>query len=190
MGGAAVSCSMESNKRDPQLASEDRCLSVPTRLMSNRGTHRFPTTHLSVILDAAGRGQGDATKAVAQVCSSYWFPLYTYVRRSGFSIEDAQDLTQQFFVVILEREYLRQFEPGRGKLRTFLIVALKHFLSNERDRLQAHKRGGGVKAVQINIDENAEMRYVAGLRDEDTPEKVYERQWARTEVDPWAETQS
>ena len=123
--------------------------------MSNRGTHRFPTTHLSVILDAAGRGQGDATKAVAQVCSSYWFPLYTYVRRSGFSIEDAQDLTQQFFVVILEREYLRQFEPGRGKLRTFLIVALKHFLSNERDRLQAHKRGGGVKAVRINIDENA-----------------------------------
>ena len=98
------------------------------------GDSRFATTHWSVVR-AAGKGKGqDAQKALAALCRLYWYPLYAFVRRQGFSVEDAEDMTQGFFARFLEKDYLKTVSPHKGKFRSYLLGALKHFLANERDR--------------------------------------------------------
>jgi RNA polymerase sigma-70 factor (ECF subfamily) len=102
----------------------------------------FQTTHWSVVLSAADTSAPGAQDALEQLCRTYWYPLYAYVRRQGHSLEDAQDLTQEFFARFLERKYFQRPDRQRGQFRSFLLTSLKHFLINEWQRATAQKRGG------------------------------------------------
>src|SRR5215469_12820841 len=106
---------------------------------------RFATTHWSVVLSAGRRNSSEARRSLAALCDSYWYPLYCYVRRQGYAAHDAQDLTQEFFLRVLAKNPFSALSPQRGRFRAFLLAAVKHFLSNERDRARAKKRGGGQK---------------------------------------------
>ena len=143
---------------------------------------RFATTHWSVVLSA---GQPDSTRyqqALEALCRTYWFPLYAYLRRHGFDAQKAEDHIQAFFASLLEKRGLRLADPKRGRFRSFLLTALKHFLANERARAQAQKRGGGRKILSLDI-ENAENQYIREPRDELSPEKLFERSWALAVLD-------
>jgi RNA polymerase sigma factor (sigma-70 family) len=140
---------------------------------------RFATTRWSRVL-AAGQAQTAASHdALASLCEIYWYPLYAFVRRWGHDPDRAEDLTQEFFARLLEKHYLRDADPARGRFRSFLLASLKHFLSNERDRESAVKRGGRVSIVPLEV-ETAEGMYQREPPDADTPEKVFERRWALT----------
>jgi RNA polymerase sigma factor (sigma-70 family) len=137
----------------------------------------FATTHWSLVVDAGARATPHAEEALARLCEAYWYPLYAYVRRWGYGADEAQDLTQEFFARLMEKGYLRQADPHRGRFRSFLLAALKHFLANERDRAGAQKRGGGRPALPLEI-ETAEGRYSLEPADPETPETIFERRWA------------
>jgi RNA polymerase sigma factor (sigma-70 family) len=139
----------------------------------------FTTTHWSVVLAATGSNSPEAQQALEQLCQTYWYPLYVFVRRQGNSPEDAQDLTQAFFERILERNYFGQADRSKGRLRAFLLASLKHFLSDQRDRRDAAKRGGGRRMLSLDAH-TAEERYQLEPADTMTPEKLYERRWAFT----------
>jgi RNA polymerase sigma-70 factor (ECF subfamily) len=142
----------------------------------------FVTTHWSQVL-AAGRSDSTrAQDALASLCSTYWYPLYAYVRRRGYDPHDAQDLTQEFFARLLQQNWLAQANRARGRFRTFLLSSLSHFLSNEWHRARAKKRGGGLQTVPIQLD-TAETRYGAEPADRLTPEQCYERRWALALLD-------
>ena len=140
---------------------------------------RFATTRWSQVLAAGQVQTRDSREALSRLCESYWYPLYAYVRRWGYDAEQAQDLTQEFFARLLEKHYLRAADPSRGRFRSFLLAALKHFLANERDRAGAVKRGGRAMVVSLEM-ENAEGRYSFEPPDSETPETIYERRWALT----------
>ena len=120
-----------------------------------------------------------ARQALEQLCRIYWPPLYAFVRRSGSPPHDAQDLVQGFFLQLLAKEALDAVDPRKGKFRSFLLAALKHYLSNERDRARAQKRGGGLAPISIDA-QDAEGRYLYEPADSITPDKLYERRWALT----------
>jgi len=142
----------------------------------------FTTTNWSVVFAAGEGGSLHSRRALATLCEIYWFALYAYVRRSGYASHDAEELTQGFFTQLIEKEYLKNVDRGRGKFRSFLLVAMRHFLSKERDRARAQKRGGG--RVPISLDfRDAEDRYRLEPVDELTPERVFERRWALTLLD-------
>jgi len=146
------------------------------------GAGRFATTHWSVVLSA---GQPDSSRyqqALEMLCRTYWFPLYAYLRRHGYNTQKAEDHIQAFFACLLEKRGLRLADPKRGRFRSFLLTALKHFLANEHARAQAQKRGGGCKILPLDI-ENAENRYAREPRDELSPEKLFERSWALAVLD-------
>ena len=121
-------------------------------------------------------------QALESLCRTYWFPLYAYLRRHGYDTHQAEDHTQAFLAGLLEKHGLRLAEPKRGKFRSFLLAALKHFLANERARAGAQKRGGGRKTLSLDC-ENAEAQYALEPRDELSPEKLFERSWAMTVLD-------
>ena len=142
----------------------------------------FATTHWSLVL-AAGKGApADAQEALAALCETYWYPLYAYVRRQGHQPDDAQDLTQAFFARLLEKHYLQSADPERGRFRSFLLTAFKRFLSKERDRERAKRRGGGRKLLPLDF-EAGERRYSLEPAHEATAEKIYEQRWALTLLD-------
>jgi DNA-directed RNA polymerase specialized sigma24 family protein len=145
--------------------------------MSSRG--RFATTHWSLVLAAGERGSATAEEALARLCSSYWFPVFAFVRRQGHSADEAQDLTQGFFARIIEKGDIASADRSRGRFRSFLLTACQHFLSNERDRDRAKKRGGGQRPLSIDVV-TAEGRYERALAHSETPERLYERQWCLT----------
>lgn len=136
----------------------------------------FASTRWSLVVKAGGDSP-DAAAALAELCEGYWYPVYAFVRRSGYSSADAQDLTQGFFTRVLERRYLRAANPERGSFRAFLIGALRHYLANERDWVRALKRGGAFVHVPIDLDA-AEPRYAREPAERETPETTYARQWA------------
>lgn len=139
----------------------------------------FATTHWSVVL-AAGQGAPPrAGEALETLCRAYWYPLYAYVRHRGHGAEDAQDLTQDFFARWLRPGFLRNVEPEKGRFRSFLLACLNHFLSDERDRTQAAKRGRGRPPISLDSD-LAERRFREVAADGLTPEIAYERHWAAT----------
>jgi RNA polymerase sigma-70 factor (ECF subfamily) len=140
---------------------------------------RFATTQWSLVLAAGDTGAPNGEEALARLCALYWYPLFAFVRRQGHSADEAQDLTQGFFTRLLEKREIGNADRSRGRFRSFLLTACKHFLSNERDRAQTIKRGGGSIAVAIDVIE-AEGRYEQALVTTDTPERAYERQWAAT----------
>ncbi|MBI4658593.1 MAG: sigma-70 family RNA polymerase sigma factor [Verrucomicrobia bacterium] len=140
---------------------------------------RFVTTHWSVVLAARQNEDSRTTAALEQLCQTYWYPLYAYVRRHGHDVHDAQDLTQEFFARLLEKDFLKAVEPGRGKFRWFLLSVIKRFLANEWNRTHALKRGGCVRL--IHWDEHAaESRYCRDGASEVTPEKLFDQTWAMT----------
>ena len=140
---------------------------------------RFDTTRWSVVRAAGGP---DSSAALALLCRAYWYPLYAFVRRRGYSAHDAQDLTQGFFAQLLARNDLATVDRARGRFRSFLLGALKHYLANEWDRAQAQKRGGGVALISID-DAEAERRYQDEPAEQITAEQLYDRRWALTLLD-------
>jgi len=138
---------------------------------------QFNTTHWSVILAARDGDSEQAALALEHLCCNYWYPLYSYLRRNSYSPHDAQDLTQSFLAHLIEKRDLASVSPERGKFRSFLLVALKHFVSDERKKANAQKRGGGERAISIDA-QFAESRYQIEIADPATPELSFERQWA------------
>ena len=137
----------------------------------------FHTTHWSVVLAARDQDRPDAAEALASLCSTYWYPLYAFIRRRGSSPHEAEDLTQEFFYRFLERHALESVQPTAGKFRSFLLTCLKNFLANERERAQAQRRGGGQPLVPLDGGD-AETRYSLEPVDHRTPDAVFERRWA------------
>ncbi len=153
---------------------------APMSTDTSRG--EFAATRWSIVLAAAGRTSRDAQAALAKLCETYWYPLYAYIRRQGGDAHAAQDLTQGFFARVLEKDFLETVDPARGKFRSFLLACLKHFLSNERDRQRAIKRGGGRATISID-GATAEERYALEPADHLTAERLFERRWAMTLLD-------
>jgi len=139
----------------------------------------FVTTHWSVVLTAGDSNTTIAHEALAKLCQTYWFPLYAFVRRRGFSPPDAEDLTQEFFARFLEHKWVGNADREKGRFRTFLLSALNHFLANEWDKARAQKRGGGSTPLPLEFNA-AETRYVREPADNVTPEQHFERRWALT----------
>lgn len=147
----------------------------------------FATTQWSIVL-TAGRGEvPQAQDALEKLCQTYWYPLYAYVRRRGYSPADAEDLTQEFFAWLLERKWLGKADPQRGRFRSFLLTSISNFLSNEWDKAMTQKRGGG-KIISLERDE-AENRYSwqplsYNIPESSfTPEQSFEWRWALTLLD-------
>ncbi|HEY7117361.1 MAG TPA: sigma-70 family RNA polymerase sigma factor [Tepidisphaeraceae bacterium] len=140
---------------------------------------RFATTRWSMVLTAAHRSSPGSADALAELCRTYWYPIYAFVRRQGRSHEAAQDLTQEFFARMLEKRYIDEVGPEKGRFRTFLMVCLKRFLANEWDKAQAQKRGGGKAVLSIDF-EDADGRYVLEPGHEVTAQRIFERRWALT----------
>ena len=138
----------------------------------------FATTHWTMVLHAGRSDTTRAQEALAQLCQTYWYPLYAYVRRRGYSPEDAEDLTQGFFARLLELNSLADVRREKGKFRSFLLASLNHFLSDEWDRVRAQKRGHS-QVISLDTDA-AETRFGREPADTATPEKLFERQWAMT----------
>ena len=116
------------------------------------------------------------------LCRTYWYPLYAHVRRRGYDAPEAQDLTQEFFVRLLSSPYLAHADRARGKFRSYLLVALNHFLTDEWRHARAAKRGGGQPLISLDAG-TAESRYALEVASELTPERLYERAWALTLLD-------
>src|SRR6266851_1421435 len=127
----------------------------------------FHTTHWSVVLAARDRDRPDAAEALASLCSTYWYPLYAFIRRQGSSPHEAEDLTQEFFFRFLESQDLGHVQPAAGYFRSFLLAFLKIFLSNERERAHAQRRGGGQSLVPLS-GSDAETRYALEPADQRT----------------------
>jgi RNA polymerase sigma factor (sigma-70 family) len=139
---------------------------------------QFPPTLWSVVLKAGERSSLQSEQALATLCQAYWYPLYAYLRRQGRTSHDAEDLTQAFFLHLLERRALQQVHPHKGKFRSFLLASLKNFAADEWSKSQAQKRGGGLTLLSLDADV-AEERYQAdGAQQSLDPEKLFERRWA------------
>lgn len=139
----------------------------------------FHTTHWTIVLQAAGPGADGATDSFAQLYLNYWKPLYAHVRRRGHSAPEAEDITQDFFRSLIEKQRLAGLERAGGKFRSFLLTSLNHFLANHWDRAQAQKRGGGVRWLSLNAEEG-ESGVSLEAADHETPESLFERQWVST----------
>jgi RNA polymerase sigma-70 factor (ECF subfamily) len=143
---------------------------------------RFATTRWSVVLAAGTDTSTRSSEALAHLCETYWHPVYAFIRRQGYDADAGADLTQAFFALVLEKNYFHAADPARGRFRSFLCTAVRHFLSNERDRVHTLKRGGQHAHMSLDI-ETAEGRYQLDPRDDLTPEKLFDRQWALTLLD-------
>ena len=146
------------------------------------GASRFDQTQWSLVLAAGAVDASGAAAALAQLCQTYWYPLYAFVRRQGESHHDAQDLTQAFFGKLLEKNYLGDASRSRGRFRTFLLASLKHFLANEWDKRSAKKRGGGIVFVPLDADasDRFEHEAISPSSRECSAEELYDQRWART----------
>jgi RNA polymerase sigma-70 factor (ECF subfamily) len=138
---------------------------------------KFQTTSWSLVLAAGREPSADSRSALARLCEAYWNPVYAFVRRSGYDRDQAQDLTQGFFALLIEKNFLEDADPERGRFRSFLLTAVKRFLANEYDRFCALKRGGGEIPVSIDLI-NAEVWYAPAAASAGTPESIFERRWA------------
>ena len=137
----------------------------------------FVTTQWSVVLSARDAGSPHSAQALEKLCRAYWYPLYAHARWRGNNSHDAEDLTQEFFARLLEKRYLDAVDRERGRFRTFLLVAFKRFLSDERDRACAKKRGGGVAPVSIDTG-LAERLYENEPPPSVSADKMFEQRWA------------
>src|SRR5437870_8356424 len=158
------------------VPADDEVMSL-TGLGGNGGA-AFTTTHWSVVLEAQGEAPA-GQEALEKLCRTYWRPIYSFVRRQGIGPEEAEDLTQGFFALLLERRDLSAVRKEKGRLRSYLLVSLKHFLADERRRTMAIKRGKGQRLIaldEVRANERADMEPADPL----TAERIYERHWAST----------
>jgi RNA polymerase sigma factor (sigma-70 family) len=140
------------------------------------GRNEFPTTSWTLVVAAGDPLHQDCRDALTRLCERYWYPVYAYVRRRGHPEEEAQDLTQDFFVRILDGRYLDRADPNRGRFRSFLLNSCKFFLADQADRARAQKRGAGA-ILQFEVA-SGEERYRFEPLDNETPERIFERRWA------------
>jgi RNA polymerase sigma factor (sigma-70 family) len=143
------------------------------------GPREFATTHWSLVSAARGdeASQSRAREALEELCRAYWYPLYAFVRSRGVSAIDAQDLTQAFFARIIETGGFASADRKRGRFRSYLLGAMKHFLANEWHRAQTQKRGGQVQFVEWDALD-MEARYAGASEQSDNPELLFDREWA------------
>jgi RNA polymerase sigma factor (sigma-70 family) len=137
----------------------------------------FATTHWTVVLAAGKNSSPDAHRALEELCRTYWFPLYAYVRRHGHSKEDAEDLTQTFFAGLFDKNSLAGLDGEKGKFRAWLLASLKHFLANEWDKARAQKRGGGDPHLSLDW-QTADTKFQVTDEKSANPEKFFDREWA------------
>jgi RNA polymerase sigma factor (sigma-70 family) len=140
---------------------------------------RFHTTRWSVIVVAAQSQMPGSRAALSELCAKYWYPLYAFARRRGYAAHDAQDVTQGFFLHLLEHKALHQVHPVKGKFRSFLLASFQNYLVSESDRARSLKRGGAQEFVFLDA-ENAESRYRLEPFENLTPEKIFDARWALT----------
>src|SRR6266705_622291 len=145
------------------------------------GSSQFPTTRWTLVVAAGAPHRKEARSALVSLCEGYWYPLYAYLRRHGYPADQAQDLTQDFFMRVLEGRYLDRADPEKGRFRSFLLTSLKFFVADEEDRYCAHKRGGG--AVLPLEFSSGEERYQREPAHDETPERIFERRWALSVLD-------
>jgi RNA polymerase sigma factor (sigma-70 family) len=143
---------------------------------------RFRTTHWSAVLLSAQSQAPGSLDALAELCKIYWYPIYAFVRRRGYSAEDAQDLTQGFFLHLLDHKALRQVNPVKGKFRSFLAASLQNYLLDAADQAHCAKRGGNIDFVPFDT-KVAERRYQSGSFDSLTADKIFDARWAMTLLD-------
>jgi RNA polymerase sigma factor (sigma-70 family) len=139
----------------------------------------FPTTAWTVVSRARNGVDSEAREALAFLCAAYWLPLYSFARRLGHASEDALDLTQGYFALLIEKDYLGDVRLREGRFRAFLLTSFRHFVSKERDRARAQKRGGGRVLLSIDAQE-AEGRHADEPLEALDPETLFERRWALT----------
>jgi RNA polymerase sigma factor (sigma-70 family) len=145
------------------------------------GPAQFPTTRWTLVVAAGDPHRKEARSALVYLCENYWYPLYAYLRRRGHPADQAQDLTQEFFVRLLEGRYLDRADPEKGRFRSFLLTSLKFFVADEDDRQRARKRGGGtVMPLEFS---SGEERYQREPAHDETPERIFERRWALSMLD-------
>ena len=147
-----------------------------------QGAVSFETTHWSVVVDARDGDTSTAVKALEKLCRAYWYPLYSYVRRKGVTVADAQDLTQDFFCRLIEKNYLASVDRDRGSFRSFLLASIGHLLANEWNKARTLKRGGGQRIISFDAEE-AEGRFIQEPAGTDSPERAFDRRWALTVFD-------
>ena len=148
----------------------------------NAGRASFPATRWTLVAAARDSDDPASHRALASLCESYWYPLYAFARRRGDSPDEARDHTQAFFAQFLEHKYFDAADPQRGRFRTFLRTAFQHYLADAADHSRAHKRGGGVAPLPFEIS-GGEERYIREPAHGESPERIFERRWARTLLD-------
>ena len=166
-------CSLVNGKNGHQGAGEPR---------------EFVTTRWSLILSAANLGSEEqkARDALAELCRTYWRPIFSFVRARGYSIEDAQDLTQDFFVTILRNNWLQHADRNRGRFRSLLLRSLQNFLVNAAEKTQAHKRGGGAEFISWDdwmAEAQSQLSIPIQALDSVPPERIFDLAWATTVVE-------
>ena len=142
----------------------------------------FDTTQWTLVVAAADSQHPGSRDALADLCQSYWYPLYAYLRRRGYPREESEDLVQGFFTQLLEKNYLKAADRERGRFRSFLLASLKNYAANEWDKKTAHKRGGATTTLSLDF-ETAEGRYSIDPADERTPEQEFDRGWAMSQFE-------
>ena len=161
----------------PAEGQRDRAMSTDEYNQDPPQAHRFPATHWTDVVAARREGSSAAAEALNRLCTTYWYPIYAYIRRKGHSDADAKDIAQGFFYHILEKNLLGSADRTKGKFRSFLLGSLNYFLANLYEFEHAQKRGGG--AVMVSLDDKiGEERYSLEPIDELSPEKLFERRWA------------
>src|SRR5262244_3099973 len=163
------------------MTNERRNATSPKTMHTLAGPSQFPTTRWTLVVAAGNPEQKETRSALASLCENYWYPLYAYLRRRGYPADEAQDLTQEFFIRVLEGRYLDRADPERGRFRSFILTSLKFFVADEEDRHRASKRGGGM-VVSLEFS-SGEERYQREPAHNETPERIFERRWAFSVLD-------
>lgn len=146
------------------------------------GKSDFPSTHWSTVLTAGSEESSQARDALERICRNYWFPLYAFLRRKGYPYAEAQDMTQQFLLHLMEKNSIRLAQRKRGKFRSFLLTSLNHFLTDEWRRQTAQKRGGG-QIISLSGFSDAESRFQREPFHELSPDRIFDKTWALTLLD-------
>ena len=162
-----------SNNPDPANSEN----STPSNGANVHRQARFATTSWSVVLQAASENDSKNQYALATLCEAYWYPLYAFVRRMGRSADDAEDLTQSFFLELMEKSKLAKSDPSRGRFRTFLLTSLQNYLKNEHRKNSTIKRGGHHSIISIDFTA-AESQYSLEPSHEQTPQRAFDKNWA------------